>query len=126
AVSRGEDVVYVSVGDGYGGAAEAIERAAEVVREQGGAFASCATGHALMAAGWPAVIAAEAVARGVPAADAAAVASRVAGSAGLVAYLEHPELVGLAGTPSPTARAVVRIRGAELELLAALPKRDQG
>jgi fatty acid-binding protein DegV len=122
----GDAVLLVTVGDGYGGAPDAIELAGEAVRERGQAFASCATGQALMAAGWAAVIAAEAIQRGASAVDAAAAASRAAGEARLLAYLEHPELVGLIDTPSPTARAVVHIHGEQLSVLQAIPKRDLG
>ncbi len=119
-------VVLVSVGDAYGNAPDAIERAGEVMREREIPFAACATGHALMAAGWPAVIAAEAAQRGASPSEAAEAASRAAGAAHLIAYLEHPELVGLADTPSPTARAVTRIHGEDCALVASLPRRDRG
>lgn len=126
AAREGSGVVLVSVGDAYGNAPDAIERAGDAVRAQDAPFAACATGQALMAAGWPAVIAAEAVQRGANAAEAAAAASQAAGSAHLLAYFEHPELVGLADTPSPTARAVGRIKGEACTLIASMPRRDGG
>ncbi|MSQ42512.1 MAG: hypothetical protein EXR65_05700 [Dehalococcoidia bacterium] len=122
----GGAVIYVRTGDGYGSPDDAGGAAREAVEARGAAFHLLATGAALMAAGWAAVCAAEAIGAGAGAEAAVAAGRRAAAAAGAIAMLEHPELAGLVADRGRgvTTRVLVRIEGATLPLLAAVPRRE--
>lgn len=105
--ARTGDVLYVSVDDSYGGAPDAAGLAREAVEAAGARFAHLATGGTLLAAGWPAVLAAEAAARGAGLDGAQEAGRRVTGRAGMLAVVDHPELAD----PQTTSGLGIRQRG---------------
>jgi fatty acid-binding protein DegV len=122
-----EAILYLRVGDGYGGAEEAPDRAHEAVAGRGVDLQVIETGHALMAAGWPAVVAAESIERGGTAAEAIDAATLALRSSRALALIEHPQFPGLAGTqvPDVLTRAVARLEGEAFRLVSMSPRRDQ-
>lgn len=90
--SDGGTVIYVSTADPHGRPAGAAEEARAAAEEAGGRLLHLDAGGVLMAAGWRAVIAAEAIEAGAGAEDALAAAS--APATHLMALVEHPELAG--------------------------------
>ena len=127
AAEPGGAVIYVRAGDGYASPDETEAAARAAVEACGAAFHVVATGAALMAAGWAAVRAAEALAAGAGVEEALAAGHRAAANARAIAMLEHPELAGLVATAdrSTTRRVLVRLDGAALPLLAAVPQRGE-
>lgn len=104
------DVLYVSVDDGHGGPPGAADLARTAVEAYGRRFAHLATGAMLLKAGWPAVLAAEAAARGAGL-DAAQEAGRAAlAGVGMLGVIDHPEMAnpnsasGLVAPPRGVAR----------------------
>lgn len=119
-------IVYVRVGDGYGAATEAPDRARNAVGHQAVDLTIVETGHALMAAGWPAVIAAEAIGRGGDVAAAVEAATRAARSSHALALVEHPQFAGLTGTqvPDVMTKVVARLEGDAFRLVTTSLRRD--
>ncbi len=121
----GEGVIYIRTGDGYGSPDEAGEAARAAVEARGATFHLVETGAALMAAGWAAVVAAEAAAAGASVEDAAEQARAAGRRSRVLAMHEHPEVVGLIApslyvTPN---RMVTEMAGEVLTTLVASPKR---
>lgn len=101
------DVLYVTVDDGYGGVPHAPGLAREAVEAVGGRFAHLATRGTLLAAGWPAVLAAEAAARGAGLDEAIEAGRRVLGKVGMLGVVDHPEIAD----PQTTSGLGIRRRG---------------
>lgn len=125
AAEAGADVLYVGPGDRHGHPQEA-ERAAREAVESAGRRLHAIAADALMAAGWRAVLAAEAAAGGADA-DAAVERARHARTQ-LLALVEHPELSGQQapghlGTPN---RVVTLIRDEGFSLDTLPPRREDG
>lgn len=114
AAVAGAGVLYVTPGQGAMGAwghpVGVEDTAREVVEAAGARFLHLATEDLLMAAGWRAVIAAEAAAAGATPEQALARASQA--PTRLLALVEHPELAGdaMPGNPDTTNRIVTYIR----------------
>lgn len=125
----GGGVLYVSPGDGPMGAwgrPEGVEAPArEAVERSGGRFLSLAA-DLLMAAGWRAVLAAEASAAGATPEDAYRVASEA--QTRLLALVEHPELAGdaMPGNPDTTNRIVTFVRDEGFSLDSMPHRREDG
>jgi len=123
--ARAGDVLYVSVDDGHGGPPGAAELARAAVEAYGRRFAHLATGSLLLKAGWPAVLAAEAAARGENL-DAALEAGRSAlAHVGMLGVIDHPEMANPNSTSGLTAppRGVARWDGPRI-VIAPRPQRD--
>lgn len=119
------DVLYVSADDGHGGPPGAAELARAAVEAYGRRFAHLATGSLLLKAGWPAVIAAEAAARGETL-DAVLEAGRSAlANVGMLGVIDHPEMANPNSTSGLVAppRGVARWDGARI-VIAPRPQRD--
>ncbi len=119
------DVLYVSVDDGHGGSPGAVELARAAVEAYGRRFAHLATGSLLLKAGWPAVIAAEAAARGEDL-DAVLEAGRSAlKGGGMLGVIDHPEMANPNSTSGLVAppRGVARWDGPRI-VIAPRPQRD--
>jgi hypothetical protein len=119
------DVLYVTVDDGHGGASDAPELARTVVEAQGRQFAHLATNATLMQAGWPAVIASQAAARGTDLTAALASGQQTVGKTGMFGVIDHPELANPTSTNNLSApvRGVARWDGPRLVALPR-PQRD--
>lgn len=122
AAARGP-VLYVASGDGYSAPADAAAqlRALMAARRPQAAFRAVDSGATLMGCGWQAVAAAV-VARGPGATleAAAAAAQRVGRRVSVLAMLEFPQFLDLhRELPDQLvgARALVRLSGAEVEVL---------
>jgi len=122
----GEAVIYIRAEDGLASPDEAAGLARAAVEARGATFRYLATNGALMGAGWAAVRAAECIARGGDLDAAFAAAEATARRARVIAMLEHPEMAGILppGRDRAPGRMVVRIEGAKLPLLGALPLRE--
>lgn len=120
-------IIYVRVGDGYGAAAETVDRAREAVNRHDVDFAVVETEHALMAAGWAAVIAAETIERGGNATNAVDAASAALRSSQALVLIEHPQFAGLTGTqvPDVMTKVVARLEGEAFRMVTASPRRDR-
>ncbi|MGE3857602.1 MAG: hypothetical protein AB7G21_11670 [Dehalococcoidia bacterium] len=124
----GEGVVYVRTGDEYGSPPDAVEAARTAVQARGATFRVVDTGAVLMAAGWAAVVAGEAIADGASLDDAAERAGAAAARTRVLAMFEHPEIAGLV-EPSlyvSAPRIVASIAGADATAIGSVPKREQG
>ncbi len=123
--SAAGDVLFVSVDDGHGGAADAAVLARTAVEQEGRRFAHLATGSTLLQAGWPAVIAAEAAARGADLEAALEAGRNVLGATGMFGVIDHPELSNPTSTSNLAApvRGVARWDGARLVAISR-PQRD--
>lgn len=125
AAAEGADVLYLGPGDGHGHPDDAEDEARAVVETTGRRLHVIAD-DVLMAAGWRAVIAAEASAAGL---DATAAVERArAAETSLIALIEHPELggpmaPGNLGVPNRVV-SVVRADGFALDVMP--PKREDG
>lgn len=122
----GEAVIYVQTGDDYSSPPDAAEAARIAVEARGATFYLVQTGGTLMGAGWAAIVAAEAGARGESAEAAADLARDAAARTQVMAMLEHPEVAGvvapsLYATPN---RLVTMFEGGAITTLAASPKRQ--
>ena len=116
-------VLYVGPGDGHGHPSGAEDEARQTV-EAAGATLDVLAADVLMASGWRAVLAAEAVEAGAEPAVAVDTARRA--STQLLALIEHPELSGQQspgnlGTPN---RVVTLVRDDGFALDALPPRRD--
>jgi len=125
AASATGDVLFVSVDDGHGGAGEAADLARRAVEREGRAFAHLATGATLLQAGWPAVIAAEAAARGADLEAALHAGRSVLRATGMLGVIDHPELANPPSTSNLAApvRGVARWDGTRL-VAVSRPQRD--
>lgn len=123
AAEGGTDVLYVGPGDQHGRPADVEKPARAAVEEAGGRFHSIAA-DVLMASGWRAVLAADAVAGGADV-DAAVERARRAESQ-LLALIEHPELSGQSapGNLGVPSRVVTLVRDDGFALDAMPPRRD--
>lgn len=126
-----ETVVYVGADDGYGGGSALVReaRAALAGREGTGALVSVPIAGALMGAGWAAVAAAVAARAGRETGEVIAEAQRVGSVARVLALLEHPQFAGLGGGLAAAlrrARALVELRGREIEVLERPRGREAG
>ena len=119
------DVLYVSVDDGHGGASDTPDLARAAVEAQGRQFAHLATNATLMQAGWPAVIASQAAARGTDLGAALASGQQTVGKTGMFGVIDHPELANPTSTNNLGApvRGVARWDGPRLVALPR-PQRD--
>lgn len=125
AAAAGADVLYVGPGDGHGRPPDAEVAAREAVAAAGRQLHTIAE-DVLMAAGWRAVLAAEAAAAGMTA--TAAVEHARAAETSLLALIEHPELTGQQapgnlGVPNRVV-SLVHADGFALDVLPA--KREDG
>ncbi len=120
------EVVYVPARDGYGAPEGAIEACREAIEARGGTLHVFETGEGLTAAGWRAVLLAEALAAGLDVAAATARAASVATST--LALVEHPELASIPGPDGghTTNRLVVTAHGPDFTLVQAPPRREDG
>jgi hypothetical protein len=91
AAQDGSDVLYVGPGDGHGHP-EGVEPEVRTAVEAHGGRLHLVVDDVLMASGWRAVVAAEAVAEGAPVEDAVRRARDA--ETQLIALIEHPELSG--------------------------------
>ena len=129
--ARGDGVLYVWSNDGFGAAPDAVPlaRRAVAARAPGVRFAAHASELPLMGCGWQAIAAGRALRAGQGLDEACAAAERVARSANVLALLEHPELAGVGGASVPVAaglRALVALRGGEINVLARPANRPDG
>ena len=117
------DVLYVGPGDGHGHP-EGVEDLARAAVEAAGARFHAITKDVLMASGWRAAIAADAVAAG--AAAAAAIEQARNATTQLLALIEHPELSGQSapGNLGVPSRVVTLVRDDGFALDAMPPQRD--
>ena len=116
-------VLYIGPGDGHGHPAEAADAARRAVEAAGARF-EVITADVLMASGWRAVLAAEAVQAGAE--PEVAIEAARAASTQLLALIEHPELSGQQspgnlGTPN---RVVTLVREDGFALEALPPRRE--
>ena len=123
----GEGVIYVRTGDGHGSPDDGGAAARIAVEARGATFQLVETGAALMGAGWAAVVAAEAAARGADVEEAAALAREAASRTRVLAMLEHPEVVGVVApslyvTPN---RMVTLLEGPEVRTVGGMPRREE-
>ncbi|MQC17039.1 MAG: hypothetical protein DWG82_02235 [Chloroflexi bacterium] len=91
AAADGADVLYAGPGDGHGRPVDGEAAARDAVEAAGGRFHALAA-DVLMAAGWRAVLAAEASAAGADPGEAVEQARNA--ETALLALIEHPELTG--------------------------------
>ncbi|MSQ30326.1 MAG: hypothetical protein EXR68_07565 [Dehalococcoidia bacterium] len=119
------DVLFVTVDDGHGGAPDAPELARAAVEAEGRRFAHLATNATLLQAGWPAVLAAEAAARGADLNAVLAAGQAAVGSVGMFGVIDHPELANPTSTNNLAApvRGVARWDGPRL-VAVPRPQRD--
>lgn len=117
------DVLYVGPGDGHGHP-EGVEDLARAAVESTGARFHAITKDVLMASGWRAALAADAVAAGTDAATA--VEQARAARTQLLALIEHPELSGQSapGNLGVPSRVVTLVRDDGFALDAMPPQRD--
>ncbi|MCK9486564.1 MAG: DegV family protein [Dehalococcoidia bacterium] len=118
AAAGGAAVLYVTPGSdrvrgemaAWGHPAGGVEAARAAVEAEGGRFLHLPSDDLLMAAGWRAVVAAEAAAAGATPDQALARASEAATR--LLALVEHPELAGdaMPGNPDTTQRILTFVR----------------
>lgn len=125
AVAGARGVLYVAPGDGHGHPVGAEAGARGAVETAGGTFGYVEADGVLMAAGWRAVVAAEALESGANLADAAARARGV--ETGLMALVEHPELAGdqTPGNPGTTQRIVATISAEAFSEVSMPRQRDE-
>ena len=122
-------ILYLGVGDGYGGsdairdAVAAVARMSPIRRE----LRPVDSGMTLMGCGWQAVAAARA---GDDLDAATAAAEAVRGRVRVLALLEHPQFAGIKGDVLPgqiaRARAVVSLAGEAVDVVELVPKREVG
>lgn len=119
------DVLYVSVDDGHGGPPEAADLARAAVEACGRRFAHLPTGGTLLKAGWPALLAAEAVARGAGLDEAFEVGRSALAGVGMLGVIDHPEMANPNSTSGLVAppRGVARWDGPRI-VIAPRPQRD--
>lgn len=123
----GEAVIYVQTGDDYASPPDAAEAARVAVEARGAAFHLVQTNATLMGAGWAAIVAAEAAARGESVEAAADLARAAAARTQVMAMLEHPEVAGVVApslyvTPN---RMITMMERGEITTLRALPLRQE-
>jgi fatty acid-binding protein DegV len=117
-------VLYVGLGDDYGGSPAIQEAALAGLDVHVRLYRSEGT---LMGCGWQAVAAAVAARAGGSLEDAERAAAAVRDEVEVLAMLEHPPFAGVSGTSSGAVvggRAIVRLRGARIDVLARIPQRD--
>ena len=119
------DALCVSVDDGHGGAADTPELARRAVEAEGRRFVHLATNATLLQAGWPAVLAAEAAARGADLDGVVEAGRGAVGAVGMFGVIDHPELANPTSTNNLSApvRGVARWDGPRLIALPR-PHRD--
>lgn len=124
-------IVYVSCDDGYGGGKDLVSAAHEaLIHQQSTAkLVSVPITGTLMAVGW-AAIAAGNIAQTAPETDLAiAKAKQIGESARVLALLEYPQIAGIGGGLASTlqrTRAIVELRGSEIEVLEQPSSRAAG
>jgi fatty acid-binding protein DegV len=123
ALVRADTVLYVGLGDGFGGGPAIQEAAANgaqnvrLYRSEG----------VLMGCGWQVIAAAIAAASGGSATAAEAAAASVRDEVEVLAMLEQPQFAGVSGglaNVSLGGRALVRLRGPRVDVLSRVAKRD--
>lgn len=121
----GEDVLYIS-GDAHGHPLDAEVAAREAVEAAGGRFAHVTAPGVLMAAGWPAALAAEAAEAGAALDQVVERASKATGR--LIALIEHPEMAGreTPGNPDTTNQILTYITHEGFSLISMPHRRDEG
>jgi len=119
----GADVLYVGPGDGHGHP-EGVEDLARAAVEAAGGRLHTITADVLMASGWRAAVALDAVAAGSDA--AAAIEQARTAKTQLLALIEHPELSGQTapGNLGVPSRVVTIVRDDGFALDAMPPQRD--
>ncbi len=129
ASTEAAEILYLGLGDGYGGgpriqgAVEAVGQMSPMTR----ALRLYRSNATLMGCGWQAVAAANAVQAGGGLDEAERAAAVVRDAVEVVAFLEHPQFVEITGAPGLFgARAIVRLAGEHIEVLAQPPRRDLG
>ncbi|RLT35485.1 MAG: hypothetical protein DWI59_03015 [Chloroflexi bacterium] len=115
-------VLYLGVGDGYGGSETALAAASTTP-----GVLAIATGEALMGGGWQAIAAAVVARSGGSLDDAERAAAAVRGRTRVLMMLEHPPFAGVSGgVPGVLfgSRALVRLSGPTVDVVARFGRRD--
>ena len=131
AAAASSTVVYLGCDDGYGGGSAQVAAAREALARQQreASLVSVPIAGTLMGAGWAAVAAAAAARAGRETGEVIAEAQQVGSTTRVLALIEYPPLAGIGGGLAGAlrrGRALVELRGAEIDVLERPRGREAG